>query len=111
MENQANSSLPDLSAMISKVMANPEAIAMLTSLLGGQAPKKTATEDCHEDQGEACQEARILPAPPPKASVREERKQLLLALKPFLSKDRCEAIDRILLITDTLSLLQTEKKR
>ena len=136
MENEAKGApLPDLSGILSKVMSNPEALSMLSSLLGGaQKPprdedrceKKEACDrehdcgcdrecdrenDCRSDRECERECAVLLPEKRSKKDcVREERRRLLLALKPFLSKDRCEAIDRIILITDTLSLLQTEKR-
>ncbi len=114
MENDAKGTpMPDLSGILSKVMANPEALSMLSSLLGGVPKPPSKEEHCEkrEECDRECECAVVLPEKRcKKDSIREERRRLLLALKPFLSKERCEAIDRIILITDTLSLLQTEKK-
>ncbi len=114
MENDAKSTpLPDLSGMLSKVMANPEALSMLSSLLGGAAKPPQKEEHCEKREESDCEckcEVLLPEKRCKKDGIREERRRLLLALKPFLSKERCEAIDRIILITDTLSLLQTEKK-
>ena len=106
--NTQGTPLPDLSGILSKIMSNPEAMTMLSSLLGNQSTKSAPKEKKENEREPAI--ASILPPTPAKASPREERRRLLLALKPFLSKERCEAIDRILMITDALSLLQTEKK-
>lgn len=110
MENDANGTpMPDLSGMLSKVMTNPDAVAMLSSLLGNQMPKMK-DEEKKEDVAEE-KEVIALPAPRAKEnSTREKRRRLLLALKPFLSSERASAIDRILMITDALSLLQNEKR-
>lgn len=100
--------MPDLSGMLSKVMANPDAVAMLSSLLGNQMPKMK-----DEEKKEDAEEKEVIALPAPRAkenSTREKRRRLLLALKPFLSSERASAIDRILMITDALSLLQNEKR-
>ena len=115
-------SMPDLSQIFSKVMANPQAMAMLSSLMGNT--QKTESRACdpqpcekrHADLEVPCQptnpceeEKKILP--PKKASCTgENRKRLLQALKPYLSPERCEALDRILMIAEALSLLQSEKR-
>ena len=100
--------MPDLSGILSKVMGNPEAMAMLSSLLGSQMPK--IKEEKKEEDADI-KEAIALPAPQIKEiPAREKRKRLLLALKPFLSSERASAVDRILMITDALSLLQSEKR-
>lgn len=111
MENDTTGKpLPDLSGMLSKIMANPDAVAMLSSLLGNQMPKAPQDEKSNEktdDETQACS----LPVPKAKENpTREKRRRLLLALKPFLSPERCSAIDRILMITDAMSLLQSEKR-
>ena len=110
MENgDIGAQMPDISQMLSKIMANPQATAMLSSLLGGMKPQKEHPQDeCKENYD--AKEQTILPPKPSEDSVREKRKQLLLALKPYLSAERCQAIDRILMITEALSLLQTEKR-
>ncbi len=101
--------MPDLSGMLSKVMANPDAMAMLSSLLGNQMPKMKEEEKKDEEAVE--KEAIALPVPLVKENAtREKRRRLLLALKPFLSSERASAVDRILMITDALSLLQNEKR-
>ena len=113
MENdKTGTPLPDLSEMLSKVMANPQAVSMLSSLLGNQigdtAPKDEARE---KDERREKTEGSALPMPIAKENPsREKRRRLLLALKPFLSPERCAAVDRILMITDALSLLQNEKR-
>lgn len=110
--NETNTQLPDFSQMLSKVMANPQAAAMFSSLLGSTAPKEKC-EDRDEEKGERehkDDEQKILPPKGGQCSTRERRKRLLLALKPYLSPERCQAIDRILMITEALSLLQSEKR-
>lgn len=94
---------PDLSALLSGLTGNPQAMAMLSSLLGSmQAPPGNA-EEAHNA---ASEEKR--PQTPPcreKGSPAEQnRRRLLLALKPYMSPARCQAIDRILMITDAIAM-------
>ena len=90
-------------------MSNPQAAAMLSTLLSGAVPHKE--EPIKETESFDFKEQSILPPKPTEDSMREKRKRLLLALKPYLSPERCQAIDRILMITDALSLLQSEKRQ
>ncbi len=113
MENELGGSPPDLSGILSKVMSNPQAMGMLSSLLGNMQGEKQEKHEAEkheaEKHGEA-REERILPPKPKPSSQSENRKQLLLALKPFLSPERRQALDRILMISEALSLLQNEKR-
>ncbi len=108
MENELGGSPPDLSGILSKVMSNPQAMGMLSSLLGNMQSEKK--EKHEEEKREETHEERLLPPKPGRNSQNENRKQLLLALKPFLSPERRQALDRILMISEALSLLQTEKR-
>ena len=113
MENQGSGTqAPDISQMLTKIMSNPQATAMLSSLLGGAKPPDKEERKEKPKESEECfdKEQTILPPKNEECSPRERRKRLLLALKPYLSPERCQAIDRILMITEALSLLQTEKR-
>ncbi len=109
MENGTSNTSPDLSGLLSKVMSNPNAMHMLSSLLGGTPGEK------HEEKQDVppCEcktEEKLLPSCHKEPSLKEKRRQLLLALKPFLSQERQQALDRILMISEALSLLQSEKR-
>ena len=94
----------DLSAMLTRVMSDPAAMGMLSSLLGGLragAPK----EESHGAK-EKC-EAPIVCGT---GARDKDRKALLLALKPFLSAERRQALDRIIMVSEALSLLRSEKR-
>ncbi len=105
---------PDLSKLLSSVMSNPGAMNMLSSLLGGMSGDKKEEKATLSRQNEKCEEKHL---PPPCAlpqdkelTANEKRRQLLLALKPFLSPERRQALDRILMISEALALLQSEKR-
>ena len=101
--------IPDLSGILARVAENPQAMSMLASLLGG-APKK----DFSEDATPKTEEKDLLPAFIPQKSQKskkdEDRRRLLLALKPFLSRERCQVLEALLLVLDTISLLPRGKE-
>lgn len=103
--------LPDLSGMISRIAENPQAIMMLSSLLGGGA-KSVPSEEKHEDiVSEKKEEKKEVPVFLPQKHGRlDERRRLLIALKPFLSKERKEALETLLIILDAVSLLPSRKE-
>ncbi|MBO7170006.1 MAG: hypothetical protein J6W28_02385 [Clostridia bacterium] len=104
MNDEREPRAPDLSGILSQISSNPNAMAMLGSLLGNVSPPvkhpEASTDSC------ACKE--ILP---PKASASfEDRKRLLLALKPFLSPERCQTVDMLLMILEAFSAFQKGKR-
>lgn len=108
MEEPKKDFPPDLSGILTRVMSNPEAIGMLTSLLGGiktDPPVKEAQASCEKKH----EESILLPSCP-RSPSEENRKRLLLALKPFLTKERQAALDRILMISEALALIRSEKR-
>ena len=107
--------MPDLSQMLSRVMANPEAMAMLSSLLGKTVQKEHKREEeccpCLDKEKGKHEEIAPLPIPScPSECKGDRRRNLLLALKPYLSAERCQTIDRILLITEALSVINPERR-
>ena len=80
----------DLSALLS----NPALLQALPRLVSGlTAVTKEATET--KENGEALP-VSAPPTPPVRPTGSIPRNELLLSLKPFLSKERCEAVDMIL---------------
>ena len=108
--SEASRSMPDLSEMISTVTSNPKAMAMLASLLGN-AP--SGTPDAQE-KPTPCTEKKEDCLPCPKSSTKsnknEDRKRLLTALKPFLSPERRQAVNTLLLVLEGVSLLSIGKE-
>lgn len=110
--SEENKSLPDLSDIISTVSANPKALAMLSSLLGGASAEKSHTNEGCEECTEKQEVPPCLPTPVKgkKNDKNEDRRRLLTALKPFLSPERRQAVTTLLLILDGLSLLSAGKE-
>ena len=98
--------IPDLSGMLGALLANPQAISLVSSLLGGalkgtdEAEKPTPPAPCAE---------REMPPLLPPVPKRDPRTCLLDALRPDLSPARCEMIDTLLRILELLALLQKRR--
>lgn len=119
---------PDLSGLLSGLMANPGAMAALTSLLGnlqasggGPPPPPPCREEEAEccpppgrpgrDDGRDCRRTPPLlpptpPPPPPKPKEQDRRACLLAALRPYLSPERCETVDALLRILELMELFR-----
>ena len=92
---------PDLSGMLNTLLANPQALSMLTSLLGNMTQKK------EKDESTPAAQETFAPALPP---VRKDpRSGLLDALRPYLSPARCDMIDTLLRILELMTLLQKRR--
>lgn len=98
---------PSLPEGLGSVLSNPELMAKLPSVMAMLRPmiETTGTRNAAEETApkespaEEASEGGAVPAVAPSHghAPRERcRKDLLLALKPFLSKERCEAVDMIL---------------
>lgn len=84
----------DLGAMLSKISENPEAREMLSNILGAQ----TGGEDT-EGEVEAS-------APPSKRSHSQHRREMLLALRPYLSTRRSATIDRMIRAIEVYDIIE-----
>ncbi|MBE6655346.1 MAG: hypothetical protein E7609_00550 [Ruminococcaceae bacterium] len=103
---------PDLAGILARVTENPQAMSMLSSLLGGTPEKPPHTEqDKEEFKEETKDSVPALASPKPRKGGRqEERRCLLLALKPFLSRERCQALETLLIVLDAIALLPFGKE-
>lgn len=107
-----------LSGAIGKIMEHPELISMVASALGVNAPA-SGTEGAASNKSApqpevALAQNDVLAALMPRlgklseASAREagfKHEPLLCALKPYLSKERCETIDYIIRISKLSGLI------
>lgn len=97
-ENKNEYGAPDLSRIIGMLGSNPQLLSTMLSSLSG--PKPTDIEPSGEN-------AASLPAPAMGITKgKSGKRELLCALKPFLSAHRCENIDRILHMYDLFDLLK-----
>ncbi len=105
MSEEREKSTPDLSALFSQISSNPKAMTMLASLLGG-ASQQSPKEEHHCEP--ACV-SEICTTPSHRKICYEDRKRLLLALKPFLSPDRCQTVDMLLIVLEAFSAFRGGK--
>ena len=110
--------IPDLSTIIARVSENPQAMSMLSSLLGGEGskedalPHEEAPQHTNETKDEEEASAPVLsPAVHPRRGGRhEDRRRLLSALKPFLSRERQNALETLLLVLEATAMLAPRKE-
>ena len=97
---------PDLSSIISRVTENPQALAMLSTLLGNHGKDTHAKEEpCAKSELPVCLTKEEKPN-----RKHEDKRRLLLALKPFLTHERRQALDTILIVCDALAMLPPRKE-
>lgn len=115
-----------LSGAIGKILEHPELISMVASVLGTDGTEKAAEQQTQKGEavkndGETSQKtdadtAAILPVlsklsalgvgkDGEKKGSAFKHEQLLCALKPYLSKNRCDAIDYVLRISKISSVI------
>ena len=89
--------------MLSSVLSDPKFLEKMPQMLSAIAPMLQGTGDST---------APALPVPPPAApstSDQAKRNALLLALKPYLSHERAEAVDHIIRLTGLIELFSMLK--
>ena len=113
VETATPTSLP---SGLGSVLSNPELMAKLPSMIAMLRPMIEGNEEKKEETptqtpADNVADSGALPASVPSASHPQSsqehcRKELLLALKPFLSKERCDAVDMILRLSALGTLLK-----
>ena len=99
---------PDISKVISVIMQNPALIEEISSLLGKASeeapPREPKSEAVKEVEEEASPTASI---PEIQGGTRgADRKRLLGALTPYVSKERAKAIDSMISIAEILDAVR-----
>ena len=88
----------DLSKIIDLIMANPNLIKEIQAL---------ADKGEGESEGNEKEPVQEIPTvSPEKIQPKSRRRELLCALKPYLSEERCRAVDQMLSITDILDMMR-----
>lgn len=89
-------STSDLTSLVAKILAHPELVEQISSLLGeneNPPAMRVATEGESEESEPIAQETAS--AIPRGTDKQENRKRLLTALRPFLSERRSRALDSV----------------
>ena len=106
---------PNISDVINVIMQNPEMLGMIKSLVGNQQEKTEEASVASENSDLAPETASEEAAPTatlPSEGISapdqksERRRQLLSALKPYLSPTRARAIDSMLGFTEIFDVIR-----
>ena len=102
--------LPDLSGILARVTENPQAMSMLSSLLGGAGESPKKENDSEESKQEKEDAAPVFMPKHGRGGKHEDKRRLLLALKPFLSPERQRALDMLLPLLEAITLFMPGKE-
>ena len=97
---------PDLSKIVSVIMQNPTLISEIASLMKtneAEEVKEALAETSQKD--ESTEPASVSPKREAPTHNRQRRKELLNAMKPYLSEQRRGAIDSMASILDILDVM------
>lgn len=73
----------------------------------GDVDAESVTET---DDGSIPAGARVLPSPPPGRDHGRGRREVLLALRPFLSERRCASVDRLLRALELYEVIEESRR-
>ena len=98
---------PDIARIISVIMENPKLIEEISKMASGEQAADTSPEP---PTPEPVEEVEVS-APPARehAPRRKNRGDLLTALKPYVSKERAQAIDSMLSVVEILDVMKGGK--
>ena len=93
----------DLSKIVGLIMENPNLIAEIRALAekGGKSDEKSEAQE-----KEIAEEVNVTKAEPTRSGAK--RRELLLALKPYLSSERVKAVDQMLSLGDILDMMRNK---
>jgi hypothetical protein len=92
---------PDLSSIVNLIMQNPSLIEQISSLAKQGA--KDVAEPIEEQKNESAEESITQNTPTP--MTKSHRRELLNAMKPYLSENRRVAIDSMSSIMDVIDVM------
>ena len=99
---------PDISKIIGVIMQNPALISEIAAL-ANQVPRSDAAEET--EVSEVKETVAEVSAPPAESAPRKRphRKELLNAMKPYLSETRRGALDSVASIFDILDVMMRKE--
>lgn len=110
--------LGDLGGLLSSLMSNPAALSGIMGLLGNlqgaakppsDAVSAGAIPSTPLQQEEEAAPTSALPLPLTAQSRGErERRALLCAIRPYLSKDKCETLDKLLGLYEVFAIFSSK---
>lgn len=97
----------DLSRIVGLIMENPSLVEEIKALANGSEKEEEGkTETAKETETEKETVSTSMQIADRRQPSR--RRELLSALKPYLSESRCKAVDQMLSITDILEMMRTK---
>ena len=102
------SGTPDISKIVSIIMQNPALISQIAALAGGTdeaASEPVAEEETVASAPEAEKSEAVATTPPQPHHNKARRRELLNAMKPYLSEGRRGALDSMASILDILDVM------
>ena len=97
----------DLSKIVGLIMENPKLIEEIKNL-SSKASSDDSTQQIEEAPPKESAKAEIdAPAAPVENAARIKRRELLSALKPYVSEGRGKAIDSVMSIVDILDMMRS----
>lgn len=98
----------DLSSLIGQLMSNPQAAQSILKLIGSIAPREEEPTMTQEQEKEPMPQQNEQSTAAISAGVvhRDSRRQMLCAIKPFMSDHRRDMIEKILHASDLISLVK-----
>ncbi len=99
----------DLSKIVNMIMENPELIEQIKRMSQRDEEKQDITVENTSKTEESLEnpsEASATYVPPRESNTRSRRKDLLYALKSYVSEERGKAIDTMMSIADILDMMR-----
>lgn len=96
---------PDLSRIVNLIMENPKLIEEIKNLGAKDEEAKEAEEAAPREEEKS---AESVPTVSGESISRARRKDLLCALKPYVSEERGRAIDSMMSIADILDMMRSK---
>lgn len=96
----------DLSKIVGLIMENPEIIEKIKEL-NSKSDTESDIKESEKEKAEKETSVEDTPIIAPESSKRTKRKELLNALKAYVSEERGRAIESMLSIADILDLMKT----
>ena len=100
------SETPDLSKIVSVIMQNPALISEIAALASAtKQPTEEANPEVVIEQSKQTSPIPERPERPEPSRARAHRKELLSAMKPYLSESRRGALDSMASILDVIDVM------
>lgn len=99
-------STPDLSRIVNLIMQNPELIEQISALAKASPDEEEHIEEEVKEEIETIASMHETP----KKDIRSHRRELLSAMKPYLSESRRSALDSMSSILDIIDVMSHNQR-